>query len=357
MKRLVAIALALLGAGGACHPNPPAVAASEVLDGKLLALTSASQDDDARSPRKNMGTADYHVSGSGSAFYIGDGRVLTAGHCLHDRAEVELRDREGKVHVATLARVDERLDLALLTPKTPLSEDLRLDLASRTPELGASVYVEGETGFGFPVLTHGSVAANVNGRFGESMGPLTLTNIAAWHGMSGAPLLSMDGGPRVVGVAVGFLDVNYVDPDRRGTLLGATPIESVDEFLEGRVAPAVRGYADYAAAQRAKPSPGDVVFTAKLASERSSKHRWFDLAFEIQAPSLEGDVVVLRPFVLDGTRVVGQGHPCFFMRTREEGATCSQVSGHLYAEHAGRYDVVLLAGATPIAFSSLDVAN
>jgi len=343
MRRLVFALLA------ACHGAGTPVDAAHVLESRLLTVVSASHDDDARTPRRNMGTSDYDIHGSGSAFVIDGGRVLTAAHCTHDRAEVELRDHAGNTVTATLERVDERIDAAILLPEKPLSSDLRIALADRSPELGAPVYVLGATAFGFPVLTHGTVAAHVGGRFGEAMGPMTLTTITAWHGMSGAPMLGADG--NVVGLAVGFLDVNYVDEERRASLLGAVPIEEIADFLAGKIAPTVKAYADYARAGR---SSDEIELEVRLFGERSTTHRWMDFIANVNAPELEGHVVVLRPYVLDGTTVVGQGHPCFYARTRGTGARC-EMEGHVWAKHGGTYDVVLVAGSTPIAHRKLDI--
>lgn len=213
-------------------------------------LTLVAEPPADRADRPDRGTARFAIRGSGSAFAIEDGRVLTAAHCVEGEREIGLRDAEGHVTKASVARVDERLDLALLAAEAPLPERLRFTLADASPELGTPVFVYGTTALAFPALAEGVVAARAGSAFGEQMSPMMLTSIVAWHGMSGAPLLDLEHGARVVGVSLAFLDVNFTDPDRRGNLLGAAPIEEVRGFLDERVSENVSRYAAYAAAHR-----------------------------------------------------------------------------------------------------------
>lgn len=196
-----------------------------------------------------VGTAAFAVGHSCSAFAIDAEHVLTAAHCLTDRAEVDLRTPSGDVTRATLVRVDARLDAALLRAARPLPRSARLALDGDTPPIGGDVYLDGSSGLGFAAFVHGTVAASVRGSFGEVLGPMTLTDIQAWHGMSGAPLIDASG--HAVGMAVGWLDIDFADSSHRGDLLRVTPAEDLRDFLADRVASPVRRDAAFAAAHRA----------------------------------------------------------------------------------------------------------
>lgn len=244
----VALAISAAGANGCGAPRAPALEAARELTPKVLTLVTEPPAD--RADRPDRGTSRFAIRGSGSAFAIDDGRVLTAAHCVEGEREVGLRDAEGHVTKASVVRVDERVDLALLATDAPLPERLRFTLADASPELGTPVFVYGTTALAFPALAEGVVAAQARGAFGEQMSPMMVTSIVAWHGMSGAPLLDVEHGARVVGVSLAFLDVNFTDPDRRGNLLGAAPVEDVRGFLDERVSESVSRYAAYAALHR-----------------------------------------------------------------------------------------------------------
>lgn len=128
--------------------------------------------------------------GTGTAFVVDGGLLVTNAHVIEGAALVEAVFTDGRVP-CTVVSEDDVLDLASLACETGVHEGL--PLADRLPEIGADVTVVGfPGGSAYLVATRGIISApDVDG--------YVRTDAALNHGNSGGPLLDDQG--TVIGVA------------------------------------------------------------------------------------------------------------------------------------------------------------
>lgn len=135
--------------------------------------------------------------GDATGFFVEKGRVLTHAHFLEDAASVEISGARKTYSQATLSKLSENLNLALLVVEN--AEESSLELA-----IGGSVY-EGQrvVAVGNPLdfesaYSEGVVSALNTGEGEEDLELLRIT-AAVSPASSGGPLLDMQG--EVVGLA------------------------------------------------------------------------------------------------------------------------------------------------------------
>lgn len=99
-----------------------------------------------------------------------------------------------------------------------------------------------------------------------------------------------------------------------------------------------------------------VRFQVKPGTRRAGDE-WVDFDWSaFGAQGLEGHAVVLRPIVLHGSDIVGSGTECFYPDLKPEvPMDCYDIEGRVWAPEGGTYDVVLLSGATPVAYQRWEV--
>ena len=178
-------------------------------------------------------------AGSGSAFYIGDGMLLTCGHVVADAISLKLQPHgSSERYPATVRYMAYDADLAILELEDPsVLEGLQpLRLEDAVTELGDEVFA-----IGFPMggtrlsLTRGIVSRmdHATYAFSGSDNRLVMQIDAAINpGNSGGPVVNSDN--RVVGVA--FQGI------MRGQGLGyAVPTPVIRHFLEDAQNPPYHG--------------------------------------------------------------------------------------------------------------------
>jgi S1-C subfamily serine protease len=179
-----------------------------------LLLASGSPASEARGSLGQVSTP----TGSGSAWVVDDGTMITNAHVVESESEVQVVFDGGGQDTCDVVDVDPVEDLAELACDTDGHEPL--PLADAAPELGANVTVLGYPGdSGQLTATAGIVSATDVPPEGwiQTDAPLN-------PGSSGGPVLDEDG--QVLGVAVAV--------DSRQTDTGfAIPAVRVHTFLEG----------------------------------------------------------------------------------------------------------------------------
>lgn len=171
-----------------------------------------------------------------TAFFVGDGTFITAGHCLRDketRFAVQVSNENGATQVRQvdtfMASPPDNFnanDFAVVYVDPELTKDLAplaLDCGYK-PKLGDAVSVEG-----FPedlgrISVTGQVAAAKETKWSGWSKPLIRMAIPISYGNSGSPV-THDG--KVVGIAVGVL------PNNR-TLSAAQPISAYCKIFKAK---------------------------------------------------------------------------------------------------------------------------
>ncbi len=152
--------------------------------------------------------------GSGTGFYIGNGKVVTAAHVVEgsvDGGKKEVINGPG-TYLATVSLYSKEDDVAVLEIATIEPEMKALKFVCLTPEVGTDIKIEGHP-FGLPVkqTAWGKVSS---GEFKfQDWNHVYVTNSGAAPGNSGSPVSTMDGS--VVGMLVGGFPVgnyNFVVP-------------------------------------------------------------------------------------------------------------------------------------------------
>ncbi len=226
------------------------------------------------------GASDHEIAGDCSGAVI-DAGVLTAGHCTYHDDAIVVHTPEGKDVTTKLTRLDAWLDVALLTPETPLPSSLRMPLASALPVPGTPVAAVGSTRFGFQMFATGTTLGST-----DAMGPRYLVDFVAWPGLSGGPLVVSRGGTlEIVGVATGWL---AFDNDGHVRMLEIAPVDRVTDFLAG------------------KPAPEGVAASAWAATRRHDTFLTFDAHDEPRGAKVDDRKLHLTPHLArDGAELEG----------------------------------------------------
>lgn len=133
----------------------------------------------------------------GTGFLVEGGKIVTNAHVVSGKSVlIDL----GLVKVpATIEKIDEQNDLALLIPSMPLDAK-SLKLSNQLPEPGSSVYAIGNPQGLEKTISSGIVSAV---RIVEGRQMIQVTSPLS-HGSSGGPILNQEG--VVVGVAVSIME-------------------------------------------------------------------------------------------------------------------------------------------------------
>lgn len=159
--------------------------------------------------------------GTGTAFVVGPGTLLTANHVVKGSTTFQLQPTSGQSRTATVVRTDAANDLAVLHADTA---DLPVLAIRSTPAVvGEDVYAAGAA-LGTPSVSRGVVSGR---RIVDGVDHLQ-TDAAVNPGISGGPLL--DDHDQVVGLVVAKLSkaegVGLAVPaDRLRALLDGAPAE------------------------------------------------------------------------------------------------------------------------------------
>lgn len=148
------------------------------------------------------------IDSAGTGFLHRSGKIITAEHVVHGASEIMVLPVSGNPIKAALTASDSELDLALLTPESPIGATA-LPISSRTDFLiGAPVTTWGfPGGYGgrAPLLSVGYLSgletrATAAGKFVGQW----IVNAAFNKGNSGGPLLDMETG-EIIGVVASKL--------------------------------------------------------------------------------------------------------------------------------------------------------
>lgn len=142
------------------------------------------------------------VQGNGTGFVVNDGDVVTAAHVVAGAATVQLRTADGAIVDASVERVDQQADLALLVTAEPLAEEA-LRLRTRPAEIGEDVLA---IGYSLDTTTPSVSRGIVSALRAMDATDLVQTDAAINPGMSGGPLLDASG--EVLGVVVSKHDAS-----------------------------------------------------------------------------------------------------------------------------------------------------
>ena len=149
---------------------------------------------------KLKATSKYGESWEGTAFFIADNLLMTAGHCVEDANSIVLVMANGKEFQADSWYQENSwlTDVGIIDVNTPNIER-RMKFADAV--VGETIRVWGNPFTYFPVVTEGIISAvDIDEDFfGEKN--LLLTDCPTNPGNSGSPLLNKDN--EVVGVLVG----------------------------------------------------------------------------------------------------------------------------------------------------------
>jgi hypothetical protein len=203
----------------------------------LLLLATGNPAGEARASLGQVSTP----TGSGSAWVVDDGTMITNAHVVESESQVEVDFDGGDHETCDVVQVDEVEDLAELACAT--GDHPALPLADRVPDLGTGVTVLGYPGgTGQLTATAGIVSATAVPPEGwiQTDAPLN-------PGSSGGPVLDDDG--QVLGVAVA------VDSQQTDTGF-AIPASRVRTFLDRSSDAAATGDGDGRSTDGGDEDPG-----------------------------------------------------------------------------------------------------
>ena len=180
--------------------------------------------------------------------------ILTAAHVVLRPDRLKLTTRSGQVVDATVLRIDEVRDVAILQPKEPLKDVPPLELADADPDVGTPVWAMGHTGQGFWALSWGmseGIASGIVDMFGEK---LLLFDAAVYPGFSGGPVVALggDGKPRIVGINHAILYTGQTEYSPLGPISSAVALSEIREVALGHPPAMEAVMAAYAKEQRNK---------------------------------------------------------------------------------------------------------
>jgi len=222
---------------------------------------------EAEPPKKIIDVTPKHVpTPHGTGFLIEGGAIITAAHVIHTPDSLKLTTKSGQVVEATVEKIDEVRDVAVLKPKAKLVGVPPLPLAKATPDTGKAVWALGHTGNGMWALSWG-VSEGVASGTVELLGTkLLLFDAPVYPGFSGGPVISMeDGRPAVVGVNHAILFTGGMTPV--ASISSAATADDVKATVAGTPHPMQKILADYAKQQSTKVR-GELYVTRTLSVHR-----------------------------------------------------------------------------------------
>jgi S1-C subfamily serine protease len=272
--------LVLLGCGGGTAPQaatPTRSLAQTVFEATAPSVVAILNDDRAdreqevKDMEKTLGDESHapkHVidvslrkepQPHGTGFAILDPQtqkleIVTAAHVVLRPDRLMLTTRGGQTVAATVVRIDEVRDVAILSPSEPLKDVPALPLADANPEVGAPVWAMGHTGQGYWALSWGmseGIASGIVDMFGAK---LLLFDAAVYPGFSGGPVVTLgsDGKPRIVGVNHAILFTGSLGMSVLGPISSAVSLGELREVAQGHAPPIEAIMAAYARDQRNK---------------------------------------------------------------------------------------------------------
>ena len=302
-----------LACGGSTPPPaPPKPAALAVFDSVAPSVVAILNDDRAdreeetKELERTLGDeskAPKHVidvslrkepTPHGTGFMIEGGQIVTAAHVVFRPDRLKLTTRTGQTVDAELVRIDEVRDIAILKPKTPLTNVPPLALETKDVRVGEPVWALGHTGHGYWALSWGMSEGIASGQVEMFGAKLLLFDGAVYPGFSGGPVVTMDasGKPHVVGV-------NHAILFTGSGLIPVAPISSavaaseVREVAAGHPPTVQQTLADYAKKQRGRVW-ADLFITDRLSVSRDPNDQ--------QIAHIMGDAHLLEA-KSDGTRI------------------------------------------------------
>jgi S1-C subfamily serine protease len=256
--------LGVMGCRGSAYPErPSAMAIFDQVAPSVVAITnddSADREEEARDLEKSMGDdakAPRHVvdvsmrkqtDPDGTGFMIEGGFIVTAAHVVDRPDRLKITTRAGKTVEATLERIDEVRDIALLKAKVALPEVPPIGIEDSDVPVGEPLWAMGHTGRGYWNLAWGMSEGIASGVVDVAGARLILFDTAVYPGFSGGPVVSYrHGEPRVAGINHAIL---YT------TALFSTPVFSgvaaseLKDFVAGKKTATEGRIATYAKEQR-----------------------------------------------------------------------------------------------------------
>jgi S1-C subfamily serine protease len=146
------------------------------------------------------------IDGGCSGFSIGEGRIITAGHCISKFGGFEIELSDGSKVMGTLAMFSNpRLadDMAVIQVSVDIPA-LEVECGP-SPAVGTRVHVTGYPAYYGLATVWGTVAGTPK-EFGGAWRDGLPINISVAPGYSGSPVLTEEG--KVVGILVGGMQVN-----------------------------------------------------------------------------------------------------------------------------------------------------
>jgi hypothetical protein len=290
--------LLLVACGGSATPQPAAPTKSlaqtvfEATAPSVVAILNddrADREQEIKDEEKTLGDESHapkHVidvslrkdpTPHGTGFAILDPQtqqleIVTAAHVVLRPDRLKLTTRDGQTVAATVVRIDEVRDVAILSPSEPLKGVPPLPLADANPEVGAPVWAMGHTGQGYWALSWGmsqGIASGIVDMFGEK---LLLFDAAVYPGFSGGPVVALgaDGKPHIVGVNHAILFTGSLGLSVLGPISSAVSLGELREATLGHAPPIEATMAAYAKEQRGKKW-ADIFVTDHLSVSRDDE--------------------------------------------------------------------------------------
>ena len=181
----------------------------------------------------------------GTGFLIDGGLVITAAHVVRTPTRLKVITRTGQSVVADLVALDELRDVAVLKPKSTLTNVPPIGLLNEKAQVGHKVWALGHTGGGLWALSWGITEGITSGVVDLLGSQLVLHDAAVYPGFSGGPLVMLDAGgvPRVVGINHAILFTGGATPI--ATISSASSVEDIHETISGHRPPLEAMLADY----------------------------------------------------------------------------------------------------------------
>jgi len=168
-------------------------------------------------------------SGTGSAFYIADGLLLTNHHVISGHTRVKIRFFGGREIDGDVVNSNAKRDIALLRTEKVGLPGLPLQLDK--PEITSPTFVIGSP---LGEKNEGSISTGIVSGFRDNeAGPMIQSDVGITHGNSGGPMFDAKG--NVTGVAVQSLRDNYGTPTPVRYFI---PIDDALKSLGLEIAPA-----------------------------------------------------------------------------------------------------------------------
>ena len=201
----------------------------------------------------------------GTGFAIEGGDIVTAAHVVMRPDRLKIITKQGQSVEATVDRIDEVRDIALLKPKVPLVGVPPLAVDERPVAVGEPLWAMGHTGYGYWALSWGMSQGIASGTIDLFGAKLVLFDTRIYPGFSGGPLVTLDaqGTPRVVGVSHAAFKIRSTE------IFSAVAATELRAVIAGQVHPLQPTLAAYAKEQSAKLW-ADLFITDRMAVSRDA---------------------------------------------------------------------------------------